>query len=154
MIEPRQCVFVGTTNQGAYLRDETGGRRFWPVRVGAVDTDALRRDRNQLFAEAVQLYRQGARWWPDGAFEAEHIRPEQEQRFEADAWEEAVAAWLADKLRATVLEVARGALSIETPKLGTAEQRRISSILERLGWERGKRGSHGERYWGPSCSDA
>lgn len=139
VIEPRQCVFIGTTNQAAYLRDETGGRRFWPVKVGLIDTDALKRDRDQLFAEAVRLYRGGAQWWPDSTFEAEHIRPAQEARFEVDAWEDAIAEWLQGKDETTVLAVARMALSMETPRLGTAEQRRISAILERLGWVRGKR---------------
>jgi predicted P-loop ATPase len=148
VIEPRQCVFVGTTNKGAYLRDETGGRRFWPVKVGSIDTAALARDRDQLFAEAVRLFRDGKRWWPDDAFERKHIQPEQEARFEADAWEEAVATWLAKQTETTVLKVARDALFIDTPKLGTHDQRRIVATLERLEWKRGERRKT-ERPWLP-----
>lgn len=158
VIEPRQCVFIGTTNRHAYLRDETGGRRFWPVKVGVIDTQALARDRDQLFADAVALYRKGWRWWPNQEFEAKHIAPEQEARFEVDAWEDAIANFLTGRAKlgspaakVTVLEVSK-VLHIDTPKLGTADQRRIAAALERLGWRRARRGDNGERFWEPSVA--
>ena len=135
VIEARQCIFVGTTNKEAYLRDETGGRRFWPVRVGSIDTDALAHDRDQLFAEAVSRYRAGEKWWPDQDFERDHVKPEQESRFEVDAWEQEIASFLVGRSRVTVTEVARSALNIETAKIGTAEQRRIRDVLLRLQWQ-------------------
>lgn len=147
VIQPRQCVFIGTTNEAVYLRDETGGRRYWPVKVGGIDTDALTRDRDQLFAEALLRYQSGARWWPDEAFEREHIRPEQEARFEADAWEEIIAAYIETKTKVTVSDVAREGLSIETPRIGTSDQPRIAAALERLGWTRLKRDWRGKRWW-------
>jgi predicted P-loop ATPase len=149
VIEPRQCVFIGTTNKAAYLRDETGGRRFWPVAVGKVlDVAGLTGARDQLFAEAVALYRQGSKWWPDRDFEAQQIKPQQDDRYEADAWEGAIAKFLIGRDKVTILEVAREALFIDMPKIGTSDQRRISAALERLGRERGPRsGASGERSW-------
>ena len=153
VIEPRQCLFIGTTNKTAYLRDETGGRRFWPVLVGKIDTDALARDRVQMFAEADYCYNQGQQWWPDAKFEAEHIAAEQSARYEADSWEDAIGEWL-DKLhdnpqttmddekamaQCTVLTVARKALFFDAQKLGTSEQRRVKAAMERIGWKPGKR---------------
>ena len=82
--EPRQSVFIGTTNEANHLRDATGARRFWPVRTGEIDTEALTRDRDQLFAEALVRDQRDEKWWPEGEFEAEAMRIEQEERFEAD----------------------------------------------------------------------
>lgn len=154
VIELRQCVFVGTTNRDAYLRDETGGRRFWPVRAGQIKLDALAQDRDQLFAEAVAQYRQGARWWPDKDFERTHIVPEQSARYEADAWEETIAAFLDKYAKVTVGQVAREALGIETPRISTHDQRRIAAALEQLGWKRSAKDWAGTRWWTKGGRDA
>ena len=107
----------------------------------------MQEDRDQLFAEAVHLYKQGESWWPDKTFEAQHIAPQQAERYESDAWEEAIESYLEHSDKVTVGQVARGALQMENQRIGTADQRRIAAAMTRLGWERAARGAVGERYW-------
>jgi predicted P-loop ATPase len=151
VIEPRQCVFIGTTNRDTYLKDETGGRRFWPIKTNKIDVDALARDRDQLFAEAVHYYQEGLPWWPDKDFERQHIAPEQAARYEPDVWQENIAAYLKTNAKVTVGQIAKEALHIETPRIGRAEQNRIAAALEHLGWRRerpaGQTDWQGKTWW-------
>jgi predicted P-loop ATPase len=147
VVEPRQCVFIGTTNKTAYIRDETGGRRFWPVKTGPINVVELARDRDQLFAEALQRFSNDEHWWPDKDFEQKHIMPEQVSRYEADAWEDFIRDYIGGKTKVTIGEVAKNALFIEAPKIGTADQRRIAAALEQLGWKRQPQAWDGKRWW-------
>jgi predicted P-loop ATPase len=134
---PRQCCFVGTTNRFQYLKDETGGRRFWPIRCGKIDVPAVAAARDQLFAEAVHQYHTTHRWWPDETLEDQLFEPEQDQRYETDIWQPAVAEWAENKFGAFYLmEVAKDALGLENSRLATSEARRLAAILEILGWTR------------------
>jgi predicted P-loop ATPase len=56
---PRQCVFVGSTNKNAYLKDTTGNRRFWPIACNTVDIDicTLKQNIDLLWAEAYHTYK-------------------------------------------------------------------------------------------------
>ena len=99
----------------------------------------------------VQLIDETGATVTDEDFEREHIKPEQDARFEADIWEEPIRDYLEGKERVLVVEVAKIAVGAEIAKVGTADQRRITGILERLGWKRGKMDWKGNRWWTP-CS--
>jgi predicted P-loop ATPase len=147
VIEPRQCVFIGTTNKDTYLRDETGGRRFWPLKIGGIGPEALEVDRDQLFAEAVKFYHDGIYWWPDRDFEREYIMPQQAARYEGDVWEDDIANHLETASKVTIGQIARNCLGFKTERIGTADQRRIAAVLEQLDWHRLPKDREGKRWW-------
>lgn len=90
---PRRCVFAMTTNQDEYLKDETGNRRWLPVRVvlDKANIDWLEENRHQLFAEAY--YRVVALNETVHEFPEEETRREQEARRISDPNEERIAEW-------------------------------------------------------------
>jgi predicted P-loop ATPase len=146
--EPRQCVFVGTTNMDMYLKDPTGGRRFWPVKVGvsgSINLDQLAYNRDQLFAEAVDAFNSGDVWFPDQAFEREIIKPEQAARYQGDIWEDQIAEYVETRERVTILEIAREKLGFVNKELRQEHALRIASILRDMGWELKRQGT--TRFW-------
>ena len=141
--QPRQCIMAGTVNPSTeYLTDDTGGVRFWPVLCAAIDIDALRNDRDQLWAEAIVRYRAGEKWWLDVS-ELKAARGEQEARFAADSWEDAIASWLRGNpmiVRVTTSEILKSVFDLPIAEHDRAKQTRVGIILrQRLLW-RSKQG--------------
>jgi putative DNA primase/helicase len=128
---PRRSVFAGTTNRDDWNRDETGARRFWAVACGAINLEFLTAERDQLFAEAVHLFKHGMPWWnvpaDEAAAQAELRRPE-------DTWEEALRDGLDDGKSYTTKEILCGALGIEVGKHDRRMEQRIAAALRVLGW--------------------
>ncbi|HEY0063658.1 MAG TPA: VapE domain-containing protein, partial [Telluria sp.] len=149
---PRRCAFAATTNENEYFKDTTGNRRFWPVETGRLDIDALIRDRDQLFAEAIAMLNSGTLWYPTREQQERLIDEQQENREIPDPWHGRIYEYIngidADgKLqlgtkpeRVTVRELLTRGLHFELSKLGPAkvETMRISAIMRKLKWIKGR----------------
>ena len=136
---PRQSVFFGTTNTDNYLKDETGGRRFWPVVCGTINLGAIRRDKDQLWAEAVHLYRAGAEWWLTDKLDIAAAAEVQEGRYEGDPWEAKVLAYIAVRESVSTDEVLSEALFKSTDHQTPADAQRVAKILRGAKWVRQQR---------------
>jgi putative DNA primase/helicase len=134
----RQCVFAGTVNHGTYLRDTTGNRRYWPIETGQIDIEAIKRDRDQLWAEAAARYADGTRWWVTED-EIELFAVEQEVREVTDAYEDQIANYLVGKSEVMMAGVLRDGLGLTEKDWTLALQTRVGELLARLGWKAAKR---------------
>lgn len=143
---PRRLVFIGTTNKDEFLADETGNRRWLPVKVGQVDVAGIKADCLQLWAEAAVLF---------GLSGVEYSQAEKlsgEAHIEhtmGDPWAELVSEWL-DKedpytgivprtckfLQTT--DVLKNAIGVDAKNVSIREEKRIAAVLKQLGYTRKK----------------
>jgi hypothetical protein len=128
---PRQSVFAGTTNRDDWQADDTGARRFWPVRCGFLSAEWLAENREQLFAEAVNRFRAGEDWWSVPKQEAKN---EADERRPEDPWEEVLANYIDDHRTYSARELLASPLLIDIEHQSNAAAKRVGVILRRLGW--------------------
>jgi len=164
---PRHCVFVGTTNEEEILGDNTGNRRFWPieVRVPRIDVKWLRQHREQLFAEAVALFRGGLgcprclaesercsehRWWLTEEEDALLVTRNESFRTDQHPWTDIVRDWLEDNRfmdRVTIAQVMKVALDKDIEDFSSSDARAVGTVLRDLGWKRGRVYEGGAWRW-------
>lgn len=145
----RQCVFIGTTERSDWMRSETG-RRFWPVATRHIDYEAVARDRDLLWAEALHCFRAGERWHLAGAEEIEEATTEQRKRYAEDIWRDEVIkisekhTMIEDWIPTSVIVKEMG---IPFSQQDDRTRHRIGSILRTEGWEKVQRrvGGRAER---------
>jgi energy-coupling factor transporter ATP-binding protein EcfA2 len=138
---PRQAIFVGTTNESKYLRDQTGNRRFWPVETRKIDLEALARDRDQLWAEAATREAAGEsiflleKFWDVAA-------AEQAARLEDDPWLEKLSLErgkaAGDVVQVSTAELLSTVIGLPVERQNQAHTKRLAILMRKLGWTQTK----------------
>lgn len=174
---PRQLVIFCSTNKKQYLYDTTGNRRFWPFLVSkAINLAWLRKYREQLFAEALALFKSGAQIYPSLEEEATYFVPEQEKRLVetsvqsrlyelltragAPGTESKLTVELSVNATFVTIDKLVMALGTDPGKASTLLEGQIRGWLEAQGWEYGRestgarrRGFSQPKVWPPVIVD-
>ncbi len=144
---PRQCVFMGTTNDARYLRDPTGGRRFWPIKCTTIDLGAINRDRSQIWAEALHLYQSGEKWHPTQEQQETLCAPIQESRRELDPWQAVVESFLENRLDRTFVsteDLFNCAIEMPVERRKVADTKRLAAVMTAMKWKSAQRRVNGK----------
>lgn len=176
---PRQSIFIATKNpgpDGTYLKDPTGNRRWWPVRLepkadkatglSQIDFKGLQAARNQLFAEAMHVVKTapGEKLSMDTPLLKAQAKAVVDQRRAAHEWTESIASWIArcdEKPETrreflTVKDVYLEALGGSDARLDRRATNSIANVLAAQGWTQGAKRFGNRVAWGwhrPSVED-
>lgn len=138
----RRCVFGATTNDGEFLHDSTGARRFWPVRISTLKREELVKDRGQLLAEALTAFHRGERWHAEGSENAP-LEVEQEERRAVDPWESRITSVCHGMTVSQVLV----SIGVSVDRQTHQHARRATSTLRAKGWSKRQVSLREGRSW-------
>jgi hypothetical protein len=150
IVVPQATIVQGARGNAVFVAGKNNVAAIRPVTIARVDRDELRADRDQLWAEALHLYRQGVPWHVNED-EQPLFDEAQESRLIRDAYEERIEGWL-DKERiengrtqVRMSNILGGALGLDTGKWTRQEQTRVGQVMSRVAtWHR-KRIRTGQR---------
>ena len=140
---PRQSVFIGTINPDnlGYLNDSTGNRRYLPIKTGVIDIFKLRADRDQLWAEAYQMYKSGSEPYIRDRKIIEVVETEQNARKIKEPWAKQMMEYIdiqymkgADTRYINPLEIGKNAIGFHGKEVGRYQMSRVMNGLQQLGW--------------------
>ena len=144
---PRTSIFVGTTNEAEYLEDPTGNRRFWPVKIERVNLKKVEEERDQIWAEAYQLFLDGHKWWVHETDDiAKYFRIEQEQRVVRAEIHDDLRCWVEDNIlvsddgcyRVSVKDVWTRYHGGRVSDLDRRKEKEVVLVLKGMGFEKKK----------------
>ncbi len=146
---PRHCIFIGTfnpDNTGGYLKDMSGNTRYLPVLIPEgkiIDLKKLQRDRDQLWAEALSIYKgnPAVPLYISDRLIIKMAAEETENRRPKDAWVETIGDWLENpdgneepRMFASSTEIYTHAIGGDRKNINNFEYRRIANVMQDLGW--------------------
>lgn len=148
----RRTVFVGTTNEGEYLTD-TENRRFLPLHLESIDLDGIEKVRDQLFAEAVHRYRHTSeRHYTYNAEFEEGRKAATEMKRSTDPWTAPIADFIDAYMRSEPSypfiksqDLVAVIFGSDVSKASSWSYKRIKTIMEVLGWEKGRHKDNPQR---------
>jgi hypothetical protein len=133
--QPRRCILFATTNNDRYLKE--ADRRFWPIKTTTIDIDALRRDRDQLWAEAATQEPGASIVLRRELWDA--ARGEQEAREDSDPWDDKLIDVTGTieqgEERVTSVDLLEIALGIHISRQYDIHFKRLGRCMRRLGWD-------------------
>ena len=144
---PRRSIFIGTTNQEQFLGDSTGSRRWLPLTVTRADTDAITRDRDQLWAEAsIYHFLDGVMW--EGL---EDLAKLEHESFKlSDPWQDIVSVYINEDIYPNSFTTALILEQVLDKKIAVqsrTDEMRVAAILKALGFVKERVMRNGTRVW-------